>query len=405
MGLKIFTSHVSHLSSAYLHDELDPQQSREFSEHLVSCGKCRTEFEAIKTGARLAAQLELSSAPDSLWPGINANIKVAAAAPRRLQFLKPLAIAAGVVALVFTAFVLFRPGRERTSNPRNDSQTVRNDAQTGWEVARLGGVPRIDSQRISDKGRLGIGQWLETDSVSRAQIEVADIGNVEIDPDTRVRILQSGAHEHRLELAQGRLSARIAAPPKLFFVNTPSGVAEDLGCAYTLEVDKSGNSHLRVTLGWVSLQLNDRTSVVPSGAACVTRPGIGPGTPYFEDASAAFRSALSEFDFPADQSSRASSLETIMSEARPTDAMSLFYLLPRVNPTERARIYDRMAVLVAPPKGVTREGMLNLNPQMMESWQEELGLTWGESLDQATNVSKSSPVTRRASRNGMQGKR
>src|SRR5438876_1202274 len=96
---------------------------------------------------------------------------------------------------------------------------------------------------------------------------------------------------------RGRMSARISAPPKLFFVNTPSAVAEDLGCAYTLEVDDAGNSLLRVTLGWVALQLKDRESLVPAGAACATRPGIGPGTPYFEDASELFRTALAKLDF------------------------------------------------------------------------------------------------------------
>jgi hypothetical protein len=75
-------------------------------------------------------------------------------------------------------------------------------------------------------------------------------------------------------------------------VNTPSGVAEDLGCAYTLEVDDAGNSLLHVTAGWVSMQLNGRESAVPAGAACATRTGFGPGTPYFEDASETFRKAL-----------------------------------------------------------------------------------------------------------------
>src|SRR5205085_10449968 len=90
-----------------------------------------------------------------------------------------------------------------------------------WDVARLNGVPRIGSTQINDKGKLGVGEWLETDTNSRAQISVGNIGKVDIDPDTRVRLIQTNANEHRLELAHGRLSARISAPPKLFFVNTP----------------------------------------------------------------------------------------------------------------------------------------------------------------------------------------
>jgi len=367
MKLGMF-NHVSDFSSAYWHNELTPPQSRRVAEHLIGCSRCRAEFESAKLGARFAERLELVSPPDFLWPRIAAGLNVKTAPSRRFQFLKPLAIAATLVLLAGGGLLFFLPRQV--------------DQRSGWQVARLGGTPRIGSEGVSDKSRLGIGQWLETDSSSRAKLEVANIGNVEIDPNTRVRLLQNSDREQRLELARGRLSARISAPPKLFFVNTPSGVAEDLGCAYTLEVDDAGNSLLRVTLGWVALQLRERESVVPAGAACVTRPGIGPGTPYFEDASETFRSSLSQFDFPADQLSQASALEIVTREARPRDAMTLFYLLTRVNRSERALVYDRLATLVAPPDGVTRDGMLNLNPQMMERWQGKLGLTWGRSLDQ-----------------------
>src|SRR5262249_53192183 len=265
---------------------------------------------------------------------------------------KPVVIAAAVVLLVMGGVLLLHQPR---TNP-----------QSGWLVARLGGAPRIGSQSISDKGTLSIGQWLETDSVSRAKLDVADIGDVEIDPNTRVRLLQSGADEHRLELARGRLSARISAPPRLFFVNTPSGVAEDLGCAYSLEVDDRGNSLLHVTAGWVAMQLNGRESEVPAGAACATRKGVGPGTPYFEDATENFRNALTKVDF--EPSSSAPALATVLSEARRRDAMTLWYLLSRVEPENRTIVYDGLANLVPPPAGTTREGLLALNREMLDAW-------------------------------------
>lgn len=390
MKLVMFSNHVSNLSSAYWHNELAPRQSRRVAEHLIGCSRCRAEFEDVKLGARFAEQLALVPAPESLWPLIAAGLNAETAPLRRFQFLKPLAIAATVVLFVGGGLFLLLPRRV--------------DQQTGWQVARLGGVPRIGLENVNDKARLGIGQWLETDADSRAQLDVANIGNVEIDPNTRVRLLQSNDKEHRLEIVRGRLSARISAPPKLFFVNTPSGVAEDLGCAYTLEVDDAGASHLRVTLGWVALQLRDRESVVPAGAACVTRPGIGPGTPYFEDASGTFRSSLSRFDFPADKSSPASDLEIVTREARPRDVMTLFYLLTRVSGNERALVYDRMTALVSPPAGVTREGMLNLDPKMMARWQGQLGLTWG-SLDQAAKSWRRIWSSALGKLNGLQGKR
>src|SRR5258708_29430038 len=66
----MFARHVSSLTSAYCHDELSPEQSRRVAEHLISCRRCRAEFEEVKFGARLAAQLPLRESPDSLWRGI-----------------------------------------------------------------------------------------------------------------------------------------------------------------------------------------------------------------------------------------------------------------------------------------------------------------------------------------------
>src|SRR5207237_10547353 len=180
--------------------------------------------------------------------------------------------------------------------------------------------------------------------------------------------------EVRLAWAVGRLTRRIPAAPKLVFVNTPSAVAEDLGCAYALEVDDAGNSLLRVTLGWVALQLKDRESLVPAGAACATRPGVGPGTPYFEDASELFRTALAKLDFePNDtQWSKIPALDVVLHQARARDTMTLWYLLSRVDENDRGRVYTRMAELVPPPGGVTREGVLRLDQEMLKRWRDRI---------------------------------
>ena len=377
----MFSKHVSSLTSAYCHDELSPEQSRRVAEHLISCQRCRAEFEEVRFGARLAAQLPLIEAPDSLWRGIEIALdhhgRPALSQNRRrlIPFLmQPRFVLASLllVALVIGLAAFWLRHSPKSLVPLGPS----------WDVARLDGAPRIGSDLISDKAKLGIGQWLETDTNSRAQISVSDIGQVEIDPNSRVRLVETKPTEHRLELAQGRLSARISAPPKLFFVNTPSGVAEDLGCAYTLEVDKAGNSLLRVTTGWVSLQLKDRESVVPAGAACATRPGTGPGTPYFEDASETFRAALYKVDSDHDSAGQTdtTSLKVVLSNARVRDTLTLWNLLPRVSGADRALVYDRLAALVPPPSGVTREGVLKLNQQMLDAWKEQLEYRWSDRL-------------------------
>jgi hypothetical protein len=234
-----------------------------------------------------------------------------------------------------------------------------------WEISI------IDSQKVERPDRLAVGDWLETDADSRALVKVGLIGEVEVEPNTRVRLVEARATEHRLALARGTMHARIWAPPRLFFVETPSAVAIDLGCAYTLMVDDDGAGLLRVASGWVGFEFQGRESFVPAGAACVTRPGVGPGTPYFEDASDAFQTALVRFDF---EQGGVEALNTVLAEARREDALTLWHLLLRVSDAERGQVFDRLAQLVPPPQGVSRQGVRQGDKHMLDLWWNELGL-------------------------------
>ena len=102
------------------------------------------------------------------------------------------------------------------------------------------------------------------------------IGQVDVDPNTRVQLLQARSREHRLSLERGTIHARIWAPPRFFFVNTPAATAIDLGCAYTLHVDADGSGQLRVTHGWVGFERDGREAFIPQGAMCATRRASGP---------------------------------------------------------------------------------------------------------------------------------
>lgn len=367
----MFSKHVTKDISAYCHGELSSEESKQFAEHIISCVKCRTKFEEIKLGIKFAEQLPQLTAPDSLWQEIESALGREAGTPAKVVSWRPvqLAIAASILVVFSLGLVWLAKFRSR----------VTPSEKGAWYVTRLDGTPRIGSQAISSKGRLSIGEWLETDENSRAQIAVGTIGNVDIDANTRVRLLETQPTEHRLELARGKMSARIWAPPRLFFVDTPSAVAADLGCAYTLSVDDKGDGRLSVTSGWVALQAEERESIVPAGASCETQIGTGPGTPYFNDSTLEFQEALKTVDFEKDPESRSAALESMLNQSRDRDTLTLWHLLPRVNEAERVRVYERMERFAPPPAGVTREGVLKLDQKMLDQWRYALEGSWGSS--------------------------
>ena len=242
-----------------------------------------------------------------------------------------------------------------------------------FEVTRVAGAPRIDARAIDNTGQLAVGAWLETDATSRAKIAVASIGQVEVAPGSRVQLVATSATEHRIDLARGGIKAEILAPPRLFIVGTPAATAVDLGCAYTLDVDDKGAGALEVTSGWVSLEAGERTSLVPAGAKCQTRPGIGPGTPYFADASESLVRALVSFDF-ADGGEP--SLRTVLKAARRRDSLTLWHLLYRVDAGARREVFRRLRTLAPLPAGIEEPDILRLDQPKMDWYKDTLHVTW-----------------------------
>lgn len=361
----------------WLHDYVDGELSadnvRAVEAHMAGCATCRTALDSLRTLRSLTRKLPREIAPTrDLWTELKTEI----ASPSRaavsdlaepliafrpakqtspLHWLAPLAMAASVALLATFA--------ERQITSRNSS---------GWAVAALSGTPRVDARDVRDDTRMRVGQWLETDNAARAKVVVGAIGEVSVEPNSRLRLVGMAATDHRLELARGTMSAMIFAPPRLFFVNTPSATAVDLGCAYTLTVADNGDGELHVTTGFVSLEDQGRESIIRTGMMCLTRRGVGPGTPFAVDAPDALRAALTRFDF--EKGAADSALRDILALARPEDAITLWHLLDRTSATQRTAVFDVLARLAPLPHGVTRAGVLAGDKAMIRNWGADLGI-------------------------------
>jgi ferric-dicitrate binding protein FerR (iron transport regulator) len=245
--------------------------------------------------------------------------------------------------------------------------------RAAWTIAGLEGAPQIDGRAAERSEVWKIGQRLETDTASRVKLQVDGLGELEVGPNARLELLQASATQQQIRLVRGTIRATVTAPPYVFLVRTPGAYAMDMGCAYTLQVTDAGVSILRVTVGWVDLQHGFRQSLVPAGAAAESRPGIGPGAPYFEDSSERFREALETVNFDVENSqARTEALTVLLADARPRDAFTLLNLFRRVDAEDRGRLYDRLAVLLPPPASVTRQNAVDGDD--MSAWWDKLGL-------------------------------
>jgi predicted anti-sigma-YlaC factor YlaD len=342
----MFNRHIERSLTRYCDGELTAGERQRVDAHLASCAQCRAALDEIQFSVRLVRQLSTVNAPSSVWNGIESALsKPSRGYQGRL-----------VMRWAFACVLLLAVGA-------GGYWWTREAAPRPWEVAHATGEAR----------RMAAGEWVETGEGSKARIIVGTLGTVDVEPGTRVQLGKVRDSEYRLALAHGTISAQINAPPRLFIVDTPASAVVDLGCAYTVTVGKDGAGELRMTSGWASLEFKGRESLVPAGAICRTKPGAGPGTPYFEDASSALKSAVDDFDIEKD-AGRA--LDVILNEARIRDTLTLWHLLSRVTAADRVRVYERMAALVPLPAPLSPDRILSLDADALRKWREELAWKW-----------------------------
>lgn len=231
--------------------------------------------------------------------------------------------------------------------------------------------PRPERWSCGAGCELAEGEWLET-GAREVVLEVADIGTMTVLPDSRLKLVDTSADQHRLELAVGSIHASVLAPPRLLVVDTPSAQAIDLGCEYDLTVLPDGQSVLVVQSGLVELAHSVRSAIVPAGAACITTPGHGPGIPWWvDDEQEHYADTLLLCD-----GGDTGPLAGLLAASRPRDTLSLWHLLQRVPDDDRARVLDRIAALDPVAHDLPRQRLLALDRQALDDLFDRLSDSW-----------------------------
>ncbi len=238
-----------------------------------------------------------------------------------------------------------------------------------WNVSVIRGSVRATG--MSFAGRLGEGGTLVTGSESQAALEVPGFGTVKLEGKCRLKRMRGDAPGVRaLLLEHGTVEAQITAPPRLFVIGTSVGRAVDLGCAYRLSVDDHGVGKLEVTQGRVVFEEHGRESLLPAGL-WAPLSGSGAGVPRRTHASDRFLALLAETDHPQCNNGE---LSVALRAAEPSDAITLWHMLPRVMGAQRREVAERIAQLIEVPADIPIERIVALDPAALEAWWNALGV-------------------------------
>ncbi len=215
-----------------------------------------------------------------------------------------------------------------------------------------------------------------TTGEQQAELQIAELGHVSVEPQSRVRVEDCGELAHRLYLETGSIHARILGEPRAFQVGTPAGLTVDLGCEYTLEVAPDGRALLEVLTGQVAFEFDGRIVYVPAGAACVSTPERGPGLPLFEDSTREFKQAVATLE----SHGRLDSVEqeAALFDGTREDTLTLWHLFDDARtPAELTlRAFERLSKVFPKPEGATDAGLLSGDREMRAAWMEAMKPSW-----------------------------
>lgn len=370
---------VKYYLNDYMGGKLIDEMRREISLHVKRCTSCRKKARDIrmmhKTSGTLRKELHHGGGfwetvsesnefdtdfnlPVILYSPLKRNDKSGRGSKFRNKILRSRWIAIGAPLGAILAAILISAMYFYRANP------------SFWEVESLKGTPVAGNEQISGTGNLPVGQWLKTDSKSSARLQAGLAGEVDVNPGSAVKLLDTKEPDYKLYLKFGKITAYTPGSPKMLSVVTPSASSLDLGSRYSVEVAEDGSSSFSVASGSIIINSGGENEIVPAGVMCETVINREPGTPYRINADEEFKSALTKIDFGV---STSEDLETLLDNAGRQDALSLWYLLRDAEPGEVKPIYTRLAEFVKPPAGVSYEGIKEGDNTMLLEWWDKLG--------------------------------
>lgn len=376
-------------------------------EHLVKCENCRNylrETESIikKTASLPQDAVTLSvQKKNELWKSVESKIdknkfvnkksdtpsySQADNASNNSFFYKYRYIFSGLAAVLVIGFIVFGVKNLKLDNDRLTQQSTFG-LENYWKVSNIQGNSLIGNSSMSSTDSIKEGQWIQTNGDSRAELIVADIGKVIIEPNSKIVFVKGADGNNRIMVEYGTINTVMNPNMRSFFVEMPSAVATDNGGSYTMTVDSTGDGLVYVRSGKVEIASPNRDAILPAGSIVLTKRNVGVGTPFNENSSAKFKSALFNYDFG---NCNDACVKTLLNTAKMSDAVTLVNLIPNVNKEYSDQVYTKLAAFVPPPTPVRPDSIPFMNDEEINKWVDKIQIEVQENVERSMkNVEKS----------------
>ncbi len=387
----------------YLEGMISLRDKEELDEHLANCSICSRYFTdttaLIKNLGKLSTEqpgLSVQKKND-MWQKVESGIDTKKYEKEKAQKLEDEAkedktgfvsrykyYLSGIAAVLLIGAIFYGVKNLNLNTDRLSQQSAFG-MDTYWKVSNLQGNSQIGDMQMSAYDSVKEGQWIQTNYNSRAELLVADIGKVIIEPNSKVIFVKGADGNNRILVEYGTINTNMNSIPETFYVEMPSAVASDRGGAYTLTIDSTGDGLVYVRSGKVEIESPNTAVVIPAGNLVMTRKDIGVGTPFNENSSPKFKNALFNLDFGKCEGA---CVNTLLNTAKMSDAISLVNLIPKVENQYKDEFYAKVANFVTPPRNVHRDSIPFINEDEINEWVDKIQIEVHENIEKSLKAAE-----------------
>jgi len=370
--------------------------------HVSACAKClaylsETEILTKNLSSLPVETLNLSiQKKNELWEKVNTGIDSEIKPVREIKitsnenqsvFSKHKYIFSGIAAAIAIAFLVFAVKKIDFKDVQLAQQQNTFGLPTYWKVSSIQGNPLIGDVAMNNIDSIREGQFIRTNDSSRAQLIIANMGNVIIEPNSKIIFIKGVDGNNRISVEYGTIESNMRSNPKTFFVEMPSAIAMDMGGDYKLTIDSTGDGLVYVKSGKVEVQSNNREAIVPAGNLVMTKRDLGVGTPFNENSSPRFKNALMNLDFGK---CGGACVNTLLKNAKVSDAITLVSLISRVESQYKDEVYTKVANFVSPPSRIHSDSLPFFDIEKMNKWIDKIQVEVQENIEKnIENMEKS----------------
>lgn len=237
-----------------------------------------------------------------------------------------------------------------------------------WTLSGNTGTTFLNDKAITQSMKVSSDDIITTGPSSSASLEIKKLAMIKISSGSKLKRLGGS---NCIEFSQGRIKVSSNNDDDYIFIEVPKAIVEEyyLNDDFTVYTDDAENTVVDVSSGWLRIVSGQTFSLVPEGYSIRVLNGLGLSAPTATGTSANLVSLFDDYLFSG---KRMEVLDAILQEATPSEAITLWNLLYRVLPAHRGIVYEKLSSLVSPPTNVTKEGIINLNDEILQSWLEEI---------------------------------